>query len=89
MGQRLLTLRPVDGFCAETAGAATLALTIVWGIPASTTHTIAGAIAGVGSLRRIRAVRWNVAARMVWVWVLTLPCCAAISAAVWWAMGLW
>ena len=87
MGQKLLPLRPVDGFCAETAGAATLALTIFGGIPASTTHTIAGAIVGVGSLRRLKAVRWGVAMRMVWVWIFTMPATALIAALVWSGLG--
>jgi PiT family inorganic phosphate transporter len=87
MGQRLLRLRPVDGFCAETAGATTLALTILGGIPASTTQTIAGAIVGVGSLRRVRAVRWNVALRMAWAWAATMPLVAILAAAIWWLLA--
>jgi len=88
MGQKLLPLRPVDGFCAEAAGATTLALTIFAGIPASTTQTIAGAIVGVGSIRRLRAVRWGVAARMAWAWAITLPATIAASAAIWWGLGV-
>jgi PiT family inorganic phosphate transporter len=90
MGQRIIKLRPVDGFCAETGAAATLAMTIFGGIPVSTTHTITGAIVGVGSLKRLSAVRWGVAGRVVWAWVLTIPGTALVAALCWWllpAMG--
>ena len=80
MGQRITKLRPVEGFCAETSAALTLFLSTVMGIPVSTTHTITGAIIGVGSLRRLSAVKWGVAGRIVWAWILTIPCAAAISA---------
>jgi inorganic phosphate transporter, PiT family len=80
MGMRLTQLRPVDGFAAETAGATTLLLTALAGIPVSTTHTITGAIVGVGSTKRASAVRWGVAARIVWAWVLTIPATAIIAA---------
>lgn len=80
MGQKVAKLKPVDGFCAETAAACTLFGSSFAGIPVSTTHTITGAITGVGSLRRLSAVRWGVAGRIVWAWVLTIPCAAAISA---------
>jgi inorganic phosphate transporter, PiT family len=83
MGQRIIRLRPVDGFCAETGAAATLALTIFGGIPVSTTHTITGAIVGVGSLKRLSAVRWGVAGRVVWAWILTIPCTAVVAAICW------
>ncbi|MEX2303931.1 MAG: inorganic phosphate transporter [Bryobacterales bacterium] len=73
MGHRLTKLKPVGGFCAETGGAATVLFAAGLGIPASTTHTIAGAIAGVGVVRRVRAVRWGKATEIVWAWVLTLP----------------
>jgi inorganic phosphate transporter, PiT family len=73
-------LRPVDGFCAESSAALTLLISTAFGIPVSTTHTITGAIMGVGSLRRLSAVRWGVADRIVWAWVLTIPASAAISA---------
>jgi len=80
MGQRIAKLRPVDGFCAETGAAFSLFVTTAMGIPVSTTHTITGAIMGVGSLRRLSAVRWGVAGRIVWAWILTIPCAAAVSA---------
>jgi PiT family inorganic phosphate transporter len=88
MGQRIIRLRPVDGFCAETGAAATLALTIFGGVPVSTTHTITGAIVGVGSLKRLSAVRWGVAGRVVWAWVLTIPGAAVVSMICWWLLSL-
>ena len=89
MGQRIIKLRPVDGFCAETGAAAVLAMTtIIKGIPVSTTHTITGAIVGVGSLKRLSAVRWGVAGRVVWAWVLTIPGSALIAALSVYAMRL-
>jgi PiT family inorganic phosphate transporter len=84
MGQRIIRLRPVDGFCAETGAALTLAFTtVVKGIPISTTHTITGAIIGVGSLKRFSAVRWGVAERVVWAWILTIPGSAVLAAVCW------
>jgi PiT family inorganic phosphate transporter len=80
MGSRLTKLRPVGGFAAETAGAATLAMATFGGIPVSTTHTITGAIVGVGATRRLSAVRWGVARSVVWAWVLTIPASALIAA---------
>ncbi len=80
MGMKITKLAPVGGFCAETAGAATLFLATGLGIPVSTTHTITGAIVGVGTVRKLSAVRWGVAGRIVWAWVLTVPGAAAISA---------
>jgi len=82
MGMRITQLRPVDGFAAESAGAITLLGTALGGIPVSTTHTITGAIVGVGSIRRMSAVRWGVAGRIVWVWLLTIPVSAAVGAIV-------
>lgn len=82
MGSRLTKLRPVGGFAAETAGAITLAVATYGGIPVSTTHTITGAIVGVGSTRRLSAVRWGVARTVVWAWVLTIPLSAGIAALV-------
>ena len=80
MGQKIAKLKPVDGFCAETGAAITLFVSTMMGIPVSTTHTITGAIMGVGSLRRMSAVKWGVAGRIVWAWILTIPAAAAISA---------
>jgi PiT family inorganic phosphate transporter len=80
MGMKITKLQPVGGFCAETAGATTLFMATALGIPVSTTHTITGAIVGVGSVRKLSAVRWGVAGRIVWAWVLTVPGAAAISA---------
>ncbi len=83
MGQKITKLRPVGGFCAETGGAMTLFLATALGIPVSTTHTITGAIVGVGSTKRMSAVRWGVAGNIVWAWVLTIPCSALIAALFW------
>jgi PiT family inorganic phosphate transporter len=80
MGMRMTRLKPIGGFCAETAGAATLFMVTLLGIPVSTTHTITGAIVGVGSVHRLSAVRWGVAGRIVWAWILTIPGSALISA---------
>src|SRR5215218_6902776 len=80
MGQKIIRLRPVDGFCAEAGAATTLILTIFGGVPVSTTHTITGAIVGVGSLKRLSAVRWGIAGQVVWAWVLTIPGSAFIAA---------
>ncbi|MBP1678641.1 MAG: pitA, partial [Bacteroidetes bacterium] len=81
MGSKITKLIPSDGFCAETAGGLTLLLTAFGGIAVSTTHTIAGAIMGVGATKRISAVRWGVAGTMVWAWILTIPASAAVAAA--------
>jgi PiT family inorganic phosphate transporter len=83
MGQRITKLKPVGGFCAETGGAITLFLATALGIPVSTTHTITGAIVGVGSAQSVAAVRWGIAGNIVWAWVLTIPCTAFISGAAW------
>ena len=80
MGTKIVKLQPVGGFCAETAGALTLFLATYTGIPVSTTHTITGAIVGVGSAKRLSAVKWGVAGRIVWAWVLTIPAAAVIAA---------
>ncbi|MFZ1821004.1 MAG: inorganic phosphate transporter [Acidimicrobiia bacterium] len=80
MGSKITKLQPQGGVCAETAGAITLFATSIAGIPVSTTHTITGAIVGVGSARRISAVRWNVATRVVWAWVLTIPAAGIMAA---------
>jgi PiT family inorganic phosphate transporter len=80
MGQKIAKLRPVDGFCAETGAALSLFISTMMGVPVSTTHTITGAIMGVGSLKRLSAVRWGVAGRIVWAWIFTIPGAAVISA---------
>jgi len=79
MGQRITKLRPFGGFCAETSGAITLFVASHFGVPVSTTHTITGAIAGVGTANRVSAVRWGVAGRIVWAWILTIPAAAGIA----------
>ena len=88
MGSRITKLKPVGGFCAETAGAITLFSTALAGIPVSTTHTITGAIVGVGAVNRLSAVRWGVAARIVWAWVLTIPAAAFVAAVTFWVIRL-
>jgi PiT family inorganic phosphate transporter len=88
MGMRITKLRPVDGFCAETAGALTLFGATLTGIPVSTTHTITGAIVGVGSTRRLSAVKWGVAGRILWAWVLTMPAAGVIAALTYFLIGL-
>jgi PiT family inorganic phosphate transporter len=88
MGQRITKLKPVGGFAAETGGALTLFLASGLGVPVSTTHTITGAIVGVGSTQRISAVRWGVAGNIVVAWVITLPAAACIAAATWWVLTL-
>ena len=80
MGQRITKLKPYGGFCAETAGAISLLLASNGGVPVSTTHTITGAISGVGATQRISSVRWGVAGRIVWAWILTIPAAAVIAA---------
>ncbi len=81
MGMRITKLKPIGGFSAETAGAITLLGTALWGIPVSTTHTITGAIMGVGATHRLSAVRWGVARQIVWAWILTIPISALVAAA--------
>jgi len=88
MGQRITKLKAVGGFCAETGGALTLFLATSLGVPVSTTHTITGAIVGVGSTQRVSAVRWGVAGNIVVAWILTLPAAAFISATAWWLAKL-
>ena len=85
MGQRITKLKPVGGFCAETGGAITLFMATMLGIPVSTTHTITGAIVGVGSSRRASAVRWGVAGNIVWAWIFTIPASAFVAAVAYWA----
>ncbi len=83
MGLRITKLKPVGGFCAETGGAITLFAATSLGIPVSTTHTITGAIVGVGAVTKLSAIRWGVAGRIVWAWVFTIPASAFISAVTW------
>jgi PiT family inorganic phosphate transporter len=85
MGQKITKLKPVHGFCAETGGAIMLFGATAMGIPVSTTHTITGAIVGVGSTRKVSAVRWGVAGNIVWAWIFTIPASAFIAAIFWWA----
>ncbi|MDO8278511.1 MAG: inorganic phosphate transporter [Burkholderiaceae bacterium] len=84
MGQRITKLKPVGGFCAETGGAITLFLATGLGIPVSTTHTITGAIVGVGASRRASAVRWGVAGNIIWAWIFTIPASAFVAAFAYW-----
>ena len=88
MGQKITKLKPVGGFCAETGGAMTLFIATALGIPVSTTHTITGAIVGVGAARRVSAVRWNVASSIVYAWVITIPAAAIVAALSYWAVTL-
>src|SRR5438046_2254301 len=83
MGMRITKLRPVGGFCAETAGAFTLLGTAIGGIPVSTTQTISGSIMGVGAIQRLSAVRWGVAGRILWAWILTIPASSIVAASAW------
>jgi PiT family inorganic phosphate transporter len=84
MGQKITKLKPVGGFCAESGGAITLIMASFWGVPVSTTHTITGAIVGVGSAQRLSAVRWGVAGNIVWAWIFTIPASAFVAAVAWW-----
>jgi inorganic phosphate transporter, PiT family len=83
MGNRITRLRPVGGFCAETGGALSILLATTLGIPVSTTHAITGAIVGVGATTRLSAVRWGIATKIVWAWVLTIPAAAVVAALCW------
>jgi len=85
MGQKITKLKPVGGFCAETGGALTLFIATGLGIPVSTTHTITGAIVGVGSTQRASAVRWGVAGNIIWAWIFTIPASAFVAAVAYWA----
>jgi PiT family inorganic phosphate transporter len=84
MGQRITKLKPVGGFCAETGGAITLFMATWLGVPVSTTHTITGAIVGVGAAKKMSAVRWGVAGNIVWAWIFTIPASAFMAAIAWW-----
>jgi PiT family inorganic phosphate transporter len=88
MGLRITKLTPMQGFCAETGGAATLFAATFLGVPVSTTHTITGAIVGVGAARRVSAVRSNVASSIVYAWVITIPASAGVAALAYWAVAL-
>ncbi len=89
MGQRITKLKPVGGFCAETGGAITLFAATIMGIPVSTTHTITGAIVGVGSAQRASGVRWGVAGMIIWAWIFTIPATAFVAAVAYWlSLGL-
>ena len=85
MGQKITKLKPVGGFCAETGGAITLFMATAIGVPVSTTHTITGAIVGVGSVQRASAVRWGVAGNIIWAWIFTIPASAFVAAIAYWA----
>ena len=85
MGQKITKLKPVGGFCAETGGAVTLFVATALGVPVSTTHTITGAIVGVGASQKMSAVRWGVAGNIVWAWIFTIPASAFVAAIAWWA----
>jgi PiT family inorganic phosphate transporter len=87
MGSRITKLQPVGGFAAETAGAISLFTATHLGVPVSTTHTITGAIIGVGSIKRLSAVRWGVAGKIVWAWILTIPASAAIAGVTYWIVA--
>ena len=84
MGQRITKIRPPGGFCAELSGSLALFIATAFGIPVSTTHTIAGSIVGVGATQSVSAVRWGVAGNLVWAWILTIPCSAFIAGLAWW-----
>jgi len=84
MGQKITKLKPVGGFCAETGGAITLFMATAIGVPVSTTHTITGAIVGVGSVQRASAVRWGVAGNIIWAWIFTIPASAFVAAVAYW-----
>jgi PiT family inorganic phosphate transporter len=84
MGQRITKLKPVGGFCAETGGAAMLFIATGLGIPVSTTHTITGAIVGVGAVQNVSAVKWGIAGKILWAWILTIPCTAFMAGLAWW-----
>ena len=88
MGQKITRLRPVDGFCAEAAAGSSIFIASFLGIPVSTTHTITGAIVGIGALRRLSGVHWGVARRIIWAWFITIPA-AALIAAISYGLRVW
>jgi PiT family inorganic phosphate transporter len=87
MGNRITKITPLEGFCAQVAGSVTLTLTNHWNVPVSTTHVITGSIIGVGSVKRLSAVRWGVTKNLLWAWILTIPVSALIAAGVYWMLG--
>jgi inorganic phosphate transporter, PiT family len=87
MGSRITRLRPVSGFAAETGGAIAISIATHYGIPVSTTHTIAGSIMGAGATYRFSAVRWGIARRIVWAWIITIPASAAVAAVSYWILA--
>jgi PiT family inorganic phosphate transporter len=87
LGSRVTKLRPIGGFCAETGGASAILLASAFGIPVSTTHSISGAIVGVGATSRLSAVRWGLAGRMIWAWILTIPAAATVAALSYWVVA--
>jgi PiT family inorganic phosphate transporter len=89
MGSKITKLQPMGGFCAETAGALTIIGATLGGIPVSTTHTITGAIMGVGATRRLSAVKWGLAGRIIWAWILTIPISGVVAAAAYFAVTRW
>ena len=89
MGSKITKLSPMQGFCAETGGAITLFMATHLGVPVSTTHTITGAIVGVGAAKRVNAVRWGVARSIVTAWVITMPMAGLMAALAYWIAGFW
>src|SRR5207253_9256369 len=87
MGSRITRLRPISGFAAETGGAISISLATHYGIPVSTTHTIAGSSMGPGRAYRFSAVRWGIARRIVWAWIITIPASAAVAAISYWVLS--
>jgi len=88
LGTKITALRPIGGFSAESAAASSIYLATFLGVPVSTTHTITGAIVGAGSTRRLSAVRWGVARRIVWAWIITIPAAALVAAVAYWVVTL-
>jgi PiT family inorganic phosphate transporter len=89
MGMKITKLKPIGGFCAETGGSLTLFLATGLGIPISTTHTITGSIMGVGAVTKLSAIRWGVAERIVWAWIITIPASAVVAGSFWWIFHSW
>jgi len=89
MGQKITKLKPIDGFCANTAGAASIFIATHMGVPVSTTHVITGAISGAGSVKRLSAVRWNITVNIVWAWIFTIPVAAMMSFGIYWLIKLY